>query len=170
MRKNAPKLARKREMMSHRMADASHIEGRARKAAINALRKRLAGEKGAHYAELSASEKMAIDKKVEEKKGLIEKIAKRLVAKIRKKEQERVAAMHQQTQESVINPITEKSEKSGISFDVLFEVYARGIEEYNKNELETLYPGTDEQYAFDAVNSFISGGTARKLNEDLMKH
>jgi hypothetical protein len=168
MRRIEPKLQARHKAMQNRMADSKHLEGRARKAAMNALRKRFAGEKGANYHELSPSEKMSVDKRLEGKQALVGRIAQRLMAKVRKKEMDRVAAMHQHTNESVITPLEEKALKSGISFDVLFEVYARGIEEYNTNALESLYPGTDDQFAFDAVNSFISGGAARKLNEDLL--
>lgn len=169
MRKIEPKLQAKKKITMSRMADREHLENRARKAAMNALRKKFAGEKGLHYHELSPTEKMSVDKRLEGKQALVGKIAQRLIAKIRKKEMDRVAALHQKTNESVISPLEEKAEKSGFSFDVLFEVYVRAIGEYNENALEEMYPGTDDQYAFDSVNSFISGGASRRLNEDLIR-
>lgn len=57
-----------------------------------------------------------------------------------------------------------KSQKSGISTDILEEVYRRG-----HNTWSEVFGGTPEQFAFDRVNSFISGGFAAELDEDLRK-
>lgn len=57
-----------------------------------------------------------------------------------------------------------KSQKSGISTDVLEEVYRRGYAIWNES-----FGQTAEQFAFDRVNSFIAGGFAANLDEDLMK-
>jgi hypothetical protein len=51
-----------------------------------------------------------------------------------------------------------KAKRSGISADVLFEVYNREIE-----------AGGDQEKAFNRVNSFIAGGRARQLDVDLIK-
>lgn len=56
-----------------------------------------------------------------------------------------------------------KSQKSGISTDVLEEVYRRGYSIWNES-----FGQTAEQFAFDRVNSFIAGGFAADLDEDLM--
>lgn len=55
-----------------------------------------------------------------------------------------------------------KSQKSGISTDVLEEVYRRGYAIWNES-----FGQTAEQFAFDRVNSFIAGGFAAELDEDL---
>lgn len=55
-----------------------------------------------------------------------------------------------------------KSQKSGISTDVLEEVYRRGYIIWNES-----FGQTAEQFAFDRVNSFIAGGFAAELDEDL---
>ncbi|CAB4162309.1 hypothetical protein UFOVP787_29 [uncultured Caudovirales phage] len=55
-----------------------------------------------------------------------------------------------------------KSQKSGISTDILEEVYRRGYSIWNES-----FGQTAEQFAFDRVNSFISGGFAAELDEDL---
>lgn len=57
-----------------------------------------------------------------------------------------------------------KSQKSGVSTDVLEEVYRRGY-----NTWSDIFGGTPEQFAFDRVNSFIAGGFAAMLDEDLRK-
>ena len=59
--------------------------------------------------------------------------------------------------------IYKKSQKSGISTDILEEVYRRGYSIWNKS-----FGQTAEQFAFDRVNSFISGGFAADLDSDLM--
>ena len=59
--------------------------------------------------------------------------------------------------------IYKKSQKSGFSTDILEEVYRRGYSIWNKS-----FGQTAEQFAFDRVNSFISGGFAADLDSDLM--
>lgn len=56
-----------------------------------------------------------------------------------------------------------KSQKSGYPIDILEEVYNRGIESWNEETNKT-----PEQYAFGRVNSFIAGGKAMELDEDLL--
>lgn len=58
-----------------------------------------------------------------------------------------------------------KSQKSGISVDILEEVYRRGYSIWNDS-----FDGTPEQFAFDRVNSFIAGGFALQLDEDLLEN
>ena len=57
-----------------------------------------------------------------------------------------------------------KSQKSGYSTDILEEVYKRGHLIWKPE----LFEGTKEQFAFDRVNSFISGGFASALDSDLL--
>lgn len=57
-----------------------------------------------------------------------------------------------------------KSQNSGYSTDILEEVYRRGFAIWNQS-----FGGTPEQFAFDRVNSFVSGGFAFKLDEDLLQ-
>ena len=57
-----------------------------------------------------------------------------------------------------------KSLNSGIGADILEEVYTRGYSAWDES-----FDGTPEQFAFDRVNSFISGGFATTLDEDLME-
>jgi len=55
-----------------------------------------------------------------------------------------------------------KSQKTGISTDILEEVYRRGHVIWKES-----FGQTAEQFAFDRVNSFIAGGFAADLDEDL---
>lgn len=57
-----------------------------------------------------------------------------------------------------------KSQKSGIPTNILEEVYYRGYSIWNES-----FGQTPEQFAFDRVNSFVSGGFARDLDDDLME-
>lgn len=57
-----------------------------------------------------------------------------------------------------------KSQRSGYSTDILEEVYRRGHMIWKAE----LFEGTREQFAFDRVNSFISGGFATDLDSDLL--
>ena len=56
-----------------------------------------------------------------------------------------------------------KSEKSGYDFNTLAEVYVRGMGAWNENS-----NANPVQYAFNRVNSFVSGGKAMYLDEDLV--
>ena len=56
-----------------------------------------------------------------------------------------------------------KSHGSGYSTDVLEEVYSRGYHLWNES-----FAGNAEQFGFDRVNSFIAGGFAAELDDDLI--
>ena len=89
MRRLAPIIARKRKITLRRMARKPQLVKRARRAALLFLKKRVAGEKGKQYKTLSPSEKIGIDRLVTKKLPLVDKIARRLLPKMVKKEQER---------------------------------------------------------------------------------
>jgi len=57
-----------------------------------------------------------------------------------------------------------KSQKSGYSTDILETVYYRGYKIWNES-----FGQTPEQFAFDRVNSFIAGGFAADLDDDLVE-
>jgi len=57
-----------------------------------------------------------------------------------------------------------KSQKSGIPTNILETVYYRGYKIWNES-----FGQTPEQFAFDRVNSFIAGGFAAQLDDDLME-
>jgi|LakMenEpi03Aug12_release.lakeMendotaPanAssembly.Ray.scaffolds.fasta_scaffold17844_3 hypothetical protein len=56
-----------------------------------------------------------------------------------------------------------KSQNSGYSVDILEEVYRRGYQCWSES-----FGGNPDSFAFDRVNSFISGGFAEMLDEDLV--
>ena len=57
-----------------------------------------------------------------------------------------------------------KSQKYDISINVLEQVYYRGYSIWNES-----FGQTPEQFAFDRVNSFVSGGFAAQLDDDLFE-
>jgi len=92
MKRIAKKVARMRKIRAKRMADTNRLMKRSRKQAIQFLRKRVAGERGREYRELGRGEKITIDKLVQKKSAMIDRLAKRLLPKVRKAEIARVAA------------------------------------------------------------------------------
>lgn len=101
MRRLAPRIKRKREMLKRRMADPKRLMIRARKAAIRFLRKRVAGKQGQNYASLGPSQKIAIDRLIQKRLPMVGKIAKRLMPRIRKAEIERFKRARSAKKESV---------------------------------------------------------------------
>lgn len=93
MKKLGPRIARLRKIKLQRMAQKPALLKRARKAAVMLLKKRVAGEQGQNYANLSPSQKIQIDRMVEKKLPMVDRIAKRLLPKIMKKELERIKSL-----------------------------------------------------------------------------
>lgn len=57
-----------------------------------------------------------------------------------------------------------KSYTSGYSVSILEEIYRRGYTTWNES-----FTGNAEQFGFDRVNSFIAGGFAAELDDDLLE-
>jgi len=115
MRRLAPIIARKRKIALRRMARRTQLVKRSRKAAILLLKKRVAGEKGKQYRTLSPSEKIGIDRLVAKKLPLVSRIAKRLLPKIVKKEQERFRNLNKNEQfDNYINELYFKVDVEGM--------------------------------------------------------
>lgn len=113
MKRLAPKMKRLRQIKKFRMAPTERLQNRARRMAKNLLRKKFAGAKGGRYASLSPSEKITIDRLVVNKTPIIDKLAKRMMPMIRKKEIERIRQARK--------PRTEQHQKIIESVEVLFE-------------------------------------------------
>lgn len=114
MRRYETKMKMARERLKQRIASNQKLIGRSRKKAIDIIRKMVAGEKGLNYHDLSVSDKMAIDKRVEQRKGAIGKIAARLLPKVRQAEMKRVQLLHK-TNESFEQLIEGDSYHTGLS-------------------------------------------------------
>ena len=62
--------------------------------------------------------------------------------------------------------LVKKSEKSGIAYGILKTVYDRGMAAWRTGHR----PGTTpQQWAFARVNSFLTGGGARKADADILR-
>ena len=87
MRRYRAKIKMARKRMMKRKASPEKIKARAKRQAINAMKTKLAG--GKSYKEMSPSEKMMIDKRVAQRKSAIERIARRLIPKVRQQDLEK---------------------------------------------------------------------------------
>lgn len=108
--RNKIKAAKKR--MSRRIAGKDQLMKRARHHAVILLRQKVAGEKkGKSYDQLSVGERMQIDTRVNKRKALIDKIAKRILPQIRRDEmakmKNKAEAAMKSTNESVTIPGTQ---------------------------------------------------------------
>ena len=91
MKRLAPRMQRKKKIAQKRMATPQKLIKRANAAALNILRKKMAGAAGAKYSELSPQQKVSVDKRIEKKKAtFVQKMRARLMPKIKKKEMERL--------------------------------------------------------------------------------
>lgn len=183
MRKNAARMERAREIARRRLAKQAALSRRAMKKAKSILRTRLAGSQGTNYGNLSVSQKIAIDKMVDRRKGAIKRIAAKIAPRIKGDEMRRlqsvttgkkfnsakmVVASYQLfgdiIAEKEYRAINEKAESSGIPVSTLLAVFNRGKAAWNSKQP----PGkTPSQYAFDRLNSYVSGGKAFKEDVDL---
>lgn len=120
MRKYKTKIAAARNRAKRRMASTDKLTTRARKAAIRAVRKKIAGSKGADYANLSPSEKMMIDKRVAKRQKAIDRIARKLLPTVRKAE---IARLRSQN--------TSKNEAFEAAFGVEQKEYKRYHQLFN---------------------------------------
>lgn len=87
-KRTAKKKAKKRALLKKRPKSPKKIKAAAEKAAKNVLVKKITG--GQSYANLSFSQKQQVDKKIDAKKGLIAKVARKMLPVIKKKERERL--------------------------------------------------------------------------------
>ena len=101
MRRLRFKIARARKLKKKRMATTDMLTRRARRQARTMMRKRLGGSKGAKYSSLSPSEKIQLDKRIDSKKAIINKIAKRLLPKVKASELVRLRSARGKKNESV---------------------------------------------------------------------
>lgn len=93
MKKLAPKLQRIKKMKAKKMANTDVIKKRAQKAAIQVVRKKVAGDRGTNYKNLSPSDKIQVDRLVQKKSAMVQKLAKKLIPATRKKELSRLKSL-----------------------------------------------------------------------------
>tara|TARA_B100001093_G_scaffold128844_1_gene121325 strand:- start:9098 stop:11137 length:2040 start_codon:yes stop_codon:yes gene_type:complete len=147
MRRYKTKIARGRKIASKKMAGMAKLKKRSQRRAIQLVRKRLAGTRGANYRNLTPADKMAIDKRVSQKKAFIQKIAKRLMPGVRKGEQDRLARMRSKKKESVNTQFTNMIFEANFRVDItgLPTMYMQGSSATGvKTELRKLIKKPEE--------------------------
>jgi len=132
MRKYRVKIDTARRRLKKKAATMDMLNSRARRAAIQILRKKIAGKKGANYANLSPSEKSMIDARVEKAKGVIGAIAKRLLPAVRRADLQKLSTANKSPEDS-----TKKE-----SFDAIFEEFL-GNSQINE-DFEAVFEATDD--------------------------
>lgn len=88
MKRLSKKIQLKKKIAMKKKASPEKLKARALKKARDVVRQKFAKNK--NYNDLSNAEKIQLDAKVDKKQGLIKKIAKKLLPKIKKAEAERI--------------------------------------------------------------------------------
>jgi nicotinic acid mononucleotide adenylyltransferase len=86
MRRYKGKIKRSREIAKKRLASPEKLKTRSRRHAIQMVRKKFAAKRGENYRNLSPGDKIAIDRIVQKKAAIVNRIAKRLLPKEKKAE------------------------------------------------------------------------------------
>ena len=183
------KLGRRRA--KYRVANTDKLKKRSQKKAREVIRARVAGSLGKDYKKLPLAGRMQVDKKVEKKKDLIARLAKRMMPKVKKAEMERVKKARssrneetevnlyqiiehlidkvnvEQVTEKVERNLLKKSEKHGISFEELRQRYIDAKAEWVIEDTEL----TADQYAFDKLNHELAeDDKPNKTGDDAKGH
>lgn len=120
MRRYKGKIQAARRRLMRRPATKEKLKVRARKKAIQVIRNMVAGNKGAKYAELSPSEKAQIDTRVQKRKKIIDRLATRLMPKLKRADIQRISKLGQ------------KNESLDDAFDSQFEALFETVDSGNK--------------------------------------
>lgn len=111
MKKLAPKIARKKKIAMKKKAGTDKLQQRAQKQALNVVKKMVAGKKD--YNTLSIDQKVKVDDKAKKKGALVQRIAKKLLPKVKAAEKERFARMQQaKSQMASYDPMEEDISKA----------------------------------------------------------
>ena len=98
-RKNKSKIAMGRKRAERRTASPEKLKARANKTARKEVEKKLL--QGKSKSDMSFAARQALEKRVDKKKAVIARMAKKLVPKMRKKEMERKRARNKSTNEEI---------------------------------------------------------------------
>lgn len=169
MKRLAPRMKRRREVMKKRMANKDRLEKRAKKQAKQMIRDRFAGDRGKNYSSLGRQQKIAVDKQIEKKSGMIGRFAKRLLPKVRKSEMERLKQARQ-------GPKTQKEETLNESFmpGIAPTIFARDLPELKVAPEFKMHPSIEvEEEALevgtDKLRKHYEEGTPGQAKLDVIK-
>lgn len=153
MRRIKHRIARGRRIAQKKMANPAKLKTRAQRSARNMIRKRVAGSRGGKYRDLSPAARMQVDKQVNRRKGLVKKVSKRMMPKVRKAERERLKSYRAKKNEDfnslsdvlnrlerkvisekVLKNLEKKAIRHGVWIDDLKEAYIRLSVDYSERE------------------------------------
>ena len=186
LRRIKGKIKRGRAIARRRMANPEKLKKRAAKRAREAIRKRVAGARGAKYSQLPLSARMQIDKQVAKRKSLIKRLATRMLPKVRKAERERLAKVRAAAtkkesfeiadvitklerhiiSEKIRVNLKKKSEKYGVPYASLREAYFTFLRAYDANQTQL----SEEQWSFQSLNSHLSNYVNEQIENALSYH
>ncbi len=176
------KLARRKAKF--RMANLTKLKVRAKRKARELIRARVAGAQGKSYKSLPFASRQMIDKKVAKKAALIDRISKKLLPKVRKGEQQRLASVRSAKREDIeylnlvgeiLNEvhselITEKIEKNLIKKS---QKYGVDIQEMKRRYLQ-FRQFKNENDSFNSLNSELANEAmspeSKKANNRIIKN
>lgn len=124
MKRYSSKLARTRALARKRMARAGNIEQRTKRVAKSIIRTRFGGSRGQNYKNLTAADKMAVDRQINNKLTWAPVMQKRLKPKVRQAEVRRLqAALTHKKYVNTLVPKPKKYIKNSVEFNDLFKQY-----------------------------------------------
>lgn len=190
--KNRVAMGRARALRRRAPRDA--LVKRSRRLAIKFMRARVI--RGQNYGDLPYATRALVDSKLKKRKKSIKRIAQRLLPRVAKAEASRklggrftgVNTRHMSEEnlltvvESMLSHLVEdydyeltekeqlslynKAQERDIPVDVLESVFRRGLAAWQSDDATEL---SFQSYAFNRVNSFLAGGAALELDEDLLE-
>ena len=134
LRRIEPKLVRQRAIKRKRLAGEDAIYARAQKLARKMFRIKFAGQQGAHYQSLSPTQKIEIDRLIDNKGKAIKRLAVRLIPIVRMAEYKRFQALKGKHGEPTVAHLQNES---------------------NKPELKIVPPSSPEEKKKANVNRFL---------------
>jgi hypothetical protein len=185
-KKFAKRNQRKREIKLRRRADRGSLQKRARRGAIKLLKKRVAGKKGENYNKLSPSQKISVDKAVQKKMSQVDRISRRLLPDVKRKEGERLRRRNSNTNENFelsenvtqqqINDLEKFGDRLLKKFDIDIEFSrhfadrmndARNNPDISVAEIQALFKKIAKNKAKNIINNKGSEVVLKDLQKDL---
>ena len=154
LRRYKHKIQRRKKMMRKKLATKEMLHRRARRHAVKLVRKRFMGKKGENYAKLGMADKILIDKKIAEKKAIIDRIANRLLPKVRRAELIRLRDMKKKKAEPSKKPVTSGVVKQGSIWANKSSEKAAKVSSYRLPQKVKSESFVNEDNIFDVVDAF----------------
>jgi len=177
MRRYKTKIQAARKRLAKRPATKEKIKLRARKKAIQMIRNMVAGKKGQNYADLSPSEKAMIDQRVQKRKKAIDRIAIKLLPKIKKADMQRIASRSRNEEfEMFIETIEPSSKKryhqarnqdGTMKYDKRFKSFKNVLDENAAQERTKDKHDTEKEAMKDRHTAELNRAKRRDLNREI---